>query len=172
MIASQDPFAHPKITANYLSTEYDRRIIVEGLKMVRRIVQAPAFARYVEMEREPGDETVSDEDLLAYARKTGDTIFHPTSTCRMGSDPNAVVDARLRVHGLAGRAHRRLLDHAEPRLRQHQRRCHHDRREVRANDFGGCWGEGWEWFTSTAPRLQRRREDKSQPGTTGRQHAA
>ena len=102
MIASPDPLQHPKITPNYLSTEYDRRIMVEGLKMVRRIAHAPAFARHVKMEREPGAENVADETLLAYAREKGNTIFHPTSTCRMGSDNRAVVDSQLRVHGVEG----------------------------------------------------------------------
>ena len=102
MIASSDPLEHPKITPNYLSTEYDRRIMVEGLKMVRRIAHAPAFARHVAMEREPGAENVADETLLAYAREKGSTIFHPTSTCRMGRDNRAVVDSRLRVHGVEG----------------------------------------------------------------------
>jgi choline dehydrogenase len=102
MIASRNPFEHPKISPNYLSTDYDRRIMVEGLKMVRRITRAPAFAKYVVAEREPGDDCAADEDLLAYAREKGNTIFHPTSTCRMGSDPRAVVDARLRVHGVQG----------------------------------------------------------------------
>jgi choline dehydrogenase len=101
-IASPDPFTHPKITPNYLSTEYDRRIMVEGLKMVRGIARAPALAKYVKMEREPGAACVSDADLLAYAREKGNTIFHPTSTCRMGQDARAVVDARLRVRGLQG----------------------------------------------------------------------
>lgn len=102
MVRSPDPLEHPRITPNYLSTEYDRRIMVEGLKMVRRIAQAPAFAKYVAMEREPGAENVSDEALLIHAREKGNTIFHPTSTCRMGSDGRAVVDPRLRVHGIQG----------------------------------------------------------------------
>ena len=102
MIRSSDPLKHPRITPNYLSTDYDRRLMIEGLKMVRRITQAPAFAKYVKMEREPGAEHVTDDALLAHARKTGNTIFHQTSTCRMGSDPKAVVDARLRVRGIEG----------------------------------------------------------------------
>ena len=102
MIASQNPFEHPKISPNYLSTDYDCRIMVEGLKMVRRITQAPAFAKYVVAERDPGDDCTTDEDLLTYAREKGNTIFHPTSTCRMGSDPRAVVDSRLKVHGVQG----------------------------------------------------------------------
>ncbi len=102
IITSSDPFAYPKIVPNYLSTDYDRRIMIEGLKLVRRISQKPAFARYVIKEHEPGDNKVTDEALLEYARQKGNTIFHPTSTCRMGNDPNAVVDARLRVRGIQG----------------------------------------------------------------------
>jgi len=102
MIGTNDPFEHPKIRPNYLSTDYDRRIMVEGLKMVRGITKAPAFAAYVTKEHDPGDDCVSDEALLAYARGFGNTIFHPTSTCRMGGDPRAVVDQRLRVRGVQG----------------------------------------------------------------------
>lgn len=102
MIASADPLQHPKIVPNYLSTDYDRRIMVEGLKMVRGITKSPSFAKYVIKERDPGDDCVSDDDLLTYAREKGNTIFHPTSTCRMGSDTRAVVDARLRVRGIQG----------------------------------------------------------------------
>ena len=102
MIASADPFAHPKIMPNYLSTDYDRRIMVEGLKMVRRIARSPAFAKYVAMEHEPGQDVIDDEGLLAFAREKGNTIFHPTSPCRMGNDDRAVVDDRLRVRGIQG----------------------------------------------------------------------
>jgi len=102
MIKSNDPLNHPKITPNYLSTDYDRRIMIEGLKMLRHITKSPAFDRYVTREYEPGPECLTDEALLQYAREKGNTIFHPTSTCRMGNDPRAVVDARLRVHGVEG----------------------------------------------------------------------
>jgi choline dehydrogenase len=102
MITSSDPNQHPKIVPNYLSTDYDRRLMVEGLKMVRGVTKASPFAKYVAKEHEPGDDCVSDDDLLAYAKEKGNTIFHPTSTCRMGNDPRAVVDARLRVRGIQG----------------------------------------------------------------------
>ena len=102
MISSNDPLVHPKISPNYLATEYDRRIMVEGLKLVRRIAQQPAFDKYVVKEHEPGKKIESDAELLDYARNKGNTIFHPTSTCRMGNDPKAVVDARLRVRGIQG----------------------------------------------------------------------
>ena len=102
MINSADPFVHPTIIPNYLNTDYDRRIMIEGLRMVRRITKQPAFARYVIKEHEPGSDKITDEALLEYARNKGNTIFHPTSTCRMGSDSKAVVDARLRVQGVQG----------------------------------------------------------------------
>ena len=102
MIKSNDPLQHPKIVPNYLSTDYDRRLMVEGLKMVRGVTKAPAFAKYAASEHEPGDDCMTDDELLSYAREKGNTIFHPTSTCRMGNDPRAVVDARLKVRGIQG----------------------------------------------------------------------
>lgn len=102
MIRSADPREYPRITANYLATEYDRQVLVEGLKLARQISQAPAFAKYVSAEVEPGLERDDDEALMAHIRARGTTIYHPSSTCRMGSDPRAVVDAHLRVHGLSG----------------------------------------------------------------------
>lgn len=102
MIRNADPLQHPRIQPNYLSTDHDRRVMVEGLKMVRQVTAAPAFRDHVRIEREPGDHCVGDDDLLAYVRENGNTIFHPTSTCRMGQDAGAVVDERLRVRGLSG----------------------------------------------------------------------
>ncbi|MEM0989617.1 MAG: choline dehydrogenase [Pseudomonadota bacterium] len=101
-IKSKDPTEHPKIVANYLSTEYDRRVLIEGLKLSRRISQQASFAQHVAEEVEPGLDCQDDEALLEHIRARGNTIYHPTSTCRMGSDDRAVVDARLRVHGIAG----------------------------------------------------------------------
>jgi choline dehydrogenase len=69
------------------------------MKTMRRIMNEPAMRRYIAQERAPGDHCVSDADLLAFARDTGTTVYHPTSTCRMGADPLAVVDERLRVRG-------------------------------------------------------------------------
>jgi choline dehydrogenase len=99
-IRSADPAAPPEIRINYLSTEVDRTTNVEGLKMLRKILQAPALRPYVVDEVDPGIKVVTDEDLLNYCRQRGSTIYHPTSTCRMGADPLAVVDQRLRVRGL------------------------------------------------------------------------
>jgi choline dehydrogenase len=101
-IRSADPTAAPEIRINYLATEVDRTANVEGLKVLRRILQAPALRPYVMEEVDPGAKVSSDEELLNYCRARGSTIYHPTSTCRMGSDPLAVVDQRLRVRGLEG----------------------------------------------------------------------
>jgi choline dehydrogenase len=101
-IRSADPTMAPEIRINYLSTEVDRIANVEGLKVLRRILQAPALRPYVMQEVDPGAKVSTDEELLNYCRARGSTIYHPTSTCRMGSDPLAVVDQSLRVRGLEG----------------------------------------------------------------------
>jgi choline dehydrogenase len=101
-IRSADPAAPPEIRVNYLASEVDRTTNVEGLKILRKILRAPALEPYVAEEVDPGDKVTSDEALLAYCRARGTTIYHPTSTCRMGNDPLAVVDQRLRVRGIEG----------------------------------------------------------------------
>jgi len=104
MIRSPDPGAKPAIVANYLATETDRRTIVDGLWLARRLSETQALRPLIAGELEPGRDAQSDEAMLAHARARGGTIFHPTSTCSMGpaSNPAAVVDAELRVHGLEG----------------------------------------------------------------------
>ncbi len=97
-LRSADPAAPPAIRYNYLDTENDRRVMIEGLKWVRRIVAAPPLRDYVIDEHFPGEKVRSDEDWLAFVRASGETVFHPTSTCSMGK----VVDGDLRVRGLAG----------------------------------------------------------------------
>jgi choline dehydrogenase len=101
-IKSADPAVPPEIRINYLASEVDRSANVEGLKILRKILHAPALKPYVTEEVEPGAKVASDEQLLSYCRQRGSTIYHPTSTCRMGSDPLAVVDQRLRVRGIEG----------------------------------------------------------------------
>jgi choline dehydrogenase len=98
-IKSRDPRMPPAIQPNYLSSRRDRDTVVDGLKLLRRVMQQPAMRRYIAEERAPGPRCASDADLLAFARETGTTVYHPTSTCRMGADPAAVVDAQLRVRG-------------------------------------------------------------------------
>jgi len=98
-IRSADPREPPAIQPRYLSAAADRDTITRGLRLLRRIMDQAAIRRYIAEERVPGPQCESDADLLAYAREVGTTVFHPTSTCRMGSDVTAVVDERLRVRG-------------------------------------------------------------------------
>jgi choline dehydrogenase len=99
-IKSADPLAPPAIQPNYLSAPKDRDTTIAGIRALRRIMAAPPMAPFIEAEHEPGPACASDGDLLDYVRRRGSTVYHPTSTCRMGSDPTAVVDARLRVQGI------------------------------------------------------------------------
>jgi choline dehydrogenase len=99
-IKSADPRVPPAIQPRYLSAQKDRETVVAGMKLLRRIMSEPAMRRYIAEERLPDPSCTSDDDLLAFARETGTTVFHPTSTCRMGSDGTAVVDERLRVRSI------------------------------------------------------------------------
>src|SRR6266478_2567183 len=101
-IKSADPSVPPEIRINYLATETDRRAFIDGIRILRNILAAPALKAYAVEEVDPGAKTVSDEDILGFCRRTGSTVYHPTSTCRMGNDPLAVVDQRLRVRGIEG----------------------------------------------------------------------
>jgi choline dehydrogenase len=92
----------PAMRPNYLATETDRRTVVAGLKNGRSLLASRHFAPFVASEYLPGPAVRTDAQLLDHARNTGGTVYHPTSTCKMGSDPMAVVDATLRVHGLDG----------------------------------------------------------------------
>ena len=104
LLRSTNPEDAPRIFARYLSTENDRKTMVAGMRLIRRVMQQEAMDPYREAEVDPGPGCTSDEDLLAYVRAKGGTIFHPTSTCRMGpqGDAMAVTDARLRVRGIQG----------------------------------------------------------------------
>ena len=94
----------PLIQANYLSTDEDRQVAADSLRLTRRIAAQPALARYQPKEVRPGVQFQSDEELARLAGDIGTTIFHPVGTCRMGAagDAGAVVDSALRVHGVAG----------------------------------------------------------------------
>jgi choline dehydrogenase len=99
-IRSADPAAAPAMLANYLDTETDRRAVIGGMKFCRRIAEQPALAPFVAEEILPGPATRNDDEFLARARSYGGTAYHPVGTCKMGSDPLAVVDAGLKVHGI------------------------------------------------------------------------
>ena len=99
-LASADPAAAPLIDPNYLATAEDAQVAVAGLRFTRRIMAAPALAKYKPTEWLPGAHLASDEELSGAAGDLGTTIFHPVGTCRMGRDELAVVDDRLRVRGL------------------------------------------------------------------------
>jgi choline dehydrogenase-like flavoprotein len=101
-IKSSDPREAPAINPNYLATQKDRETIVAGVAAMRRIFQAPAMARYIAEEIEPGPRCDNDEELLDFIRRRGSTTYHPVGTCRMGQDQKAVVDERLRVRGFTG----------------------------------------------------------------------
>ena len=101
-IQSKDPTVHPTIVPNYLSTEHDCATAIEAIKYTRKVMASEAMARHISSEYIPGAEYQTDEQLLEAARDVSNTIYHPTSTCRMGADKNAVVDPRLRVNGVTG----------------------------------------------------------------------
>ena len=101
-IKSADPAQAPAIQPRYMTAQADRDCMVAGMQLLRRVMGQPAIRRYIDEELTPGPKVASDADLLDFARAKGTTVFHPTSTCRMGSDVTAVVDERLRVHGFEG----------------------------------------------------------------------
>ena len=101
-LKSPHPRDAPAILANYLVTETDRRTITDGLFLGRRLLATPHLQHYVAEEFLPGPHVQTDAQMLEHARNRGGTVFHPTSTCKMGIDPMAVVDPELRVHGIGG----------------------------------------------------------------------
>ena len=101
-ITSRDPTQPPSMQPRYLTEEVDQRTTVAGMRAARAIAQSHPMQRFVRREVNPGPDAVTDDALLEFARNHGATIFHPSGTCKMGSDPLAVVDARLRVHGIGG----------------------------------------------------------------------
>jgi choline dehydrogenase len=101
-IQDTDPVAPPSIRLNYLITPEDQRVAAVGMRFTRRIMAQPAMAKYQPVEFRPGPDCQKEEDLVKAAGDLGTTIFHPVGTCKMGSDAAAVVDDRLRVHGIEG----------------------------------------------------------------------
>ena len=103
-LASADPLAHPRIRPAYLSAPQDLVVLREGVKRLREIFRQPAFNAWRGVELAPGPKAQSDADIEAWIRATADTVYHPTSSCRMGgtADPMAVLDNQCRVRGVAG----------------------------------------------------------------------
>lgn len=99
---SPDPLADPSIDPRYLEEREDQLDAVASVRLARKVATQPALAAFITRETRPSADAQSDEDLLAYVKKSAATSFHPVGTCRMGVDDRAVVDATLRVHGVAG----------------------------------------------------------------------
>ncbi|UTP41005.1 choline dehydrogenase [Phenylobacterium sp. LH3H17] len=99
---SADPFADPAIFANYLAADEDRRALREGVKMMRKVAEQSALDAYRTEELFPGKHVQTDDEIDAWIRKSAETIYHPVGTCKMGTDEMAVVDAELKVRGIAG----------------------------------------------------------------------
>ena len=101
-LKSADPLDAPAIRANYLSTDADMRVIVEGVRVARQLVHSKAFESYRGEELHPGVKATTDSKIAEFIRNEAETLYHPVGTCKMGSDPMAVVDAQLRVRGMEG----------------------------------------------------------------------
>jgi len=101
-IKGTDPMAAPEIRLNYLSTPHDQKVAADSMRFTRKIMAAKAIAKYAPEEWRPGSNVDDDAGLVKAAGDLGTTIFHPVGTCKMGSDAAAVVDDRLRVHGIEG----------------------------------------------------------------------
>ena len=101
-IKSSEPASPPAIRINYMATELDRQTNVDGLRRLRSIIHADPMRPYLAREVTPGPDVESDADLLAYCREAGSTIYHPTSTCAMGTEDTAVVTPDLKVNGVTG----------------------------------------------------------------------
>ena len=101
-LKSKDPNDYPAIHMNYLDSQFDQQVIVNALKLTREVIKQPALKPYVVDEWKPGYDVQTDDEILQYARETGNTTYHPVGTCKMGNDRLAVVDDQLRVHGIEG----------------------------------------------------------------------
>ena len=104
---SADPHTPPAIRPNFLSAEEDRVSLAGGMRICRRIMEHPRMDAYRTHELRPGSDCGTDDELIEYCRNTAQTAYHPVGTCKMGHDSMAVVDDRLRVHGVE---HLRVID--------------------------------------------------------------
>jgi choline dehydrogenase len=102
-IQSADPFTAPKIQPNYLSTEHDWRLMIDGMRLMRSLTATDSLQSVIEEEIYPGADVQSDEAMAEFIKQNAWTVFHPCGTCKMGDDPtHNVVDSKLRVHGIEG----------------------------------------------------------------------
>lgn len=101
-LRSTDPFDTPKIDPNYLATEEDRRVMREGLKIMRDVIGQNALKPYRGPEMSPGESVKTDEEIDTFIRQNAETIYHPVGTVRMGADEKAPLDGQLRVRGIEG----------------------------------------------------------------------
>ena len=101
-LRSAEPLDYPLIQPNYLEHEDDMHVLVEGVKLARKIAASPAFAKYRGPENTPGSLVYSDDDIRTFIRENVETLYHPVGTCKMGVDPEAVVNPQLQVHGVEG----------------------------------------------------------------------
>ncbi|MEX0345122.1 MAG: GMC family oxidoreductase [Rhizobiaceae bacterium] len=102
-IRSADPFEAPAMHPNYLTTEHDRQLMIDGEHIIRKLAATPAFSAVIDRSIRPGDDVITDEQIMDYAAKNAWTVFHQCGTCRMGRNASAsVVDPRLNVHGVGG----------------------------------------------------------------------
>src|SRR4029077_7491396 len=100
ILKTTNPADAPAMHPNYLATETDRRTIIDGLKLGRRLLSTPDMQHFITAEYIPGPDVQTDDELLAYGKQYGGTVFHPTSTCKMGMDPMGVVNPELQVRGI------------------------------------------------------------------------
>ena len=101
-VASKSPNTPPAVRFNFLTAQLDRDVTLEAMRITRRIMTAPAMRGIATDEIAPGVNIQTDDELLDWVRKNAETTYHPVGTCKMGSDPMAVVDDQLRVHGMQG----------------------------------------------------------------------
>ena len=101
-LASPDPFAPPKIAFKFMETAHDVDAMISGVRLARKLAEQPALKPYIAEEVVPGPAVRSDEQLIEDIRNRGVSNLHPVGTCRMGTGRDAVVDPRLRVHGIRG----------------------------------------------------------------------
>jgi choline dehydrogenase len=101
-VTSADPRKPPAITFNFLSAPVDAELTVKAIRIARSIMTAPAMKALQMTEQKPGPERQSPEAIIEWVKAAGETTYHPVGTCKMGNDAMAVVDARLRVHGIKG----------------------------------------------------------------------